>query len=94
MFLEEQYLKENPMVFAFLESAITRWYSGIFKPTFKRLQGRGDAYPMPVGSMIRARKEVRERTALEHEKVLTATSDPQSKQAKVRRRQQKVHDDF
>ena len=40
--------------------------------------------------MMRQLKEVRERTALEKEKVLAATRDLQAKQAKVRRIQQKV----
>lgn len=39
---------------------------------------------------MRQLKEVRERTALEQEKVLAATRDLQAKQAKVRRIQQKV----
>ena len=43
-----------------------------------------------VGTMMRELKELRERTALEHEKVLTATRDLQAKQAKGRRLQQKV----
>ena len=43
-----------------------------------------------VGTMRRQLKEVRERTALEQEKVLAATRDLQAKQAKVRRIQQKV----
>ena len=43
-----------------------------------------------VGTMMRQLKEVRERTALEQEKVLAATRDLQAKQAKVRRIQQKV----
>ena len=43
-----------------------------------------------VGAMMRQLKEVRERTALEQEKVLAATRDLQAKQAKVRRIQQKV----
>ena len=43
-----------------------------------------------VGTMMRQLKEVRERTALEQEKVLAATRDLQAKQAKVQRIQQKV----
>ena len=43
-----------------------------------------------VATMMRQLKEVRERTALEQEKVLAATRDLQAKQAKVRRIQQKV----
>ena len=43
-----------------------------------------------VGTMMRELKELRERTALEHEKVLTATRDLQAKQAKGQRLQQKV----
>lgn len=40
--------------------------------------------------MMRTLKEVRDRTAIEHEKVLTVTRDLQSKQAKVRRLPHKV----
>ena len=43
-----------------------------------------------VATMMRQLKEVREKTALEQEKVLAATRDLQAKQAKVRRIQQKV----
>ena len=43
-----------------------------------------------VGTMMKQLKELREKTALEHEKVLTATSDLQAKQPKVRKIQQKV----
>ncbi|XP_044169791.1 uncharacterized protein LOC122953859 [Acropora millepora] len=43
-----------------------------------------------VGAMMSKLKEARERNALEHEKVLTLSRDLQSKQAKVRRLQQKV----
>ena len=43
-----------------------------------------------VGTMMKQLKELREKTALEHENVLTATRDLQAKQAKVRRLQQKV----
>ena len=43
-----------------------------------------------VGTMMKQLKELREKTALEHEKVLTAARDLQAKQAKVRRMQQKV----
>lgn len=39
---------------------------------------------------MRTLKEVRDRTAIEHEKVLTVTRDLQSKQAKVRRLPHKV----
>jgi len=45
-----------------------------------------------VGTMMRELKEFRERTALEHEKVLTATRDLQAKKAKGRRLQQKLDD--
>ena len=47
-----------------------------------------------VGAMMSKLKEARERNALEHEKVLTLSRDLQSKQAKVRRLQQKVNDFF
>ena len=47
-----------------------------------------------VGAMMSKLKEARERNALEHEKVLTLSRDVQSKQAKVRRLQQKVNDFF
>ena len=43
-----------------------------------------------VATMMRQLKDVRERTALEQEKLLAATRDLQAKQAKVRRIQQKV----
>ena len=43
-----------------------------------------------VGTMMKQLKELREKTALEHERVLTSTRDLQAKQAKVRRIQQKV----
>ena len=43
-----------------------------------------------VGTMMKQLKELREKTALEHEKVLTPARDLQAKQAKVRRMQQKV----
>lgn len=39
---------------------------------------------------MRTLQEVRDRTAIEHEKVLTVTRDLQSKQAKVRRLPHKV----
>ena len=38
-----------------------------------------------VGTMLKQLKELREKTALEHEKVLTAAGDLQAKQAKLRR---------
>ena len=44
-----------------------------------------------VGAMMSKLKEARERNALEHQKVLTLSRDLQSKQAKVRRLQQKVN---
>ena len=44
-----------------------------------------------VGAMMSKLKEARERNALEHQKVLSLSRDLQSKQAKVRRLQQKVN---
>ena len=43
-----------------------------------------------VGAMMRGLKELRERNALEHTKVLAAAQDLNRKKAKVRRLQQKV----
>ena len=47
-----------------------------------------------VGAMMSKLKEARGRNALEHQKVLTLSRDLQSKQAKVRRLQQKVNHFF